>query len=98
MGVESLLKCTGFDWDEGNFEKNWLKHQVTPIECEEIFFNHPLIIADDEKHSGNEKRYFALGRTDQDRHLFVVFTIRRDRIRIISARNMNKKERKIYGA
>jgi uncharacterized protein len=86
----------GFQWDKGNIEKNWLKHQVLHIECEQIFFNEPLIIADDSKHSQKEKRWFVLGRTEMDRKLFVVFTIRKNLIRVISARNMNKKEKRKY--
>lgn len=65
-------------------------------ECEEIFFNQPLIVADDEKHSGDEKRFFALGKTDRAKRLFIVFTLRDNKIRIISARSMSKKERSIY--
>jgi len=86
----------GFDWDEGNFEKNWLKHSVQFSECEEVFLNVPLLISDDEKHSSLEKRYYALGRTNHARLLFIVFTLREDKIRIISARGMSKKERGIY--
>lgn len=86
----------GFQWDKGNIEKNWLKHQVLHIECEQIFFKEPLIIADDSKHSQKEKRWFVLGRTEMDRKLFVVFTIKKNLIRVISARNMNKKEKRKY--
>ena len=86
----------GFQWDKGNIEKNWLKHQVLHIECEQIFFNEPLIVADDLKHSQKEKRWFALGRTETDRKLFIVFTIRKNLIRVISARDMNKKEKRKY--
>ena len=91
-----LSKCTGFEWDEHNAEKNWQKHQVTPSECEEFFFNRPLVVADDEKHSEKENRFYALGHTDAGRMLFVVFTVRRNLIRMISARDMNRKERKVY--
>jgi uncharacterized DUF497 family protein len=91
-----LSKCSGFEWDKGNSGKNWLKHRVTPYECEQAFFNQPLIVADDEKHSQNEARYFALGQTDAKRPLFVVFTVRRHSIRVISARDMNAKEREAY--
>lgn len=86
----------GFQWDKGNLDKNWLKHHVIHIECEQIFFNEPLIVADDLEHSLNEKRWYALGRTESDRRLFVVFTIRKNRIRVISARDMNKNERRKY--
>ena len=91
-----LESCEGFDWDEANSDKNWLKHKVSKIECEQVFFNIPLIIADDEKHSGSERRWFLLGRTDMNRKLFVVFTLRKYLIRVISARNMSKKERELY--
>lgn len=86
----------GFDWDETNVAKNWERHQVSHIECEEIFFNEPLIVSADETHSQAEDRYFALGKTDMSRLLFIVFTVRADKIRVISARDMSKKERKHY--
>ena len=86
----------GFQWDNGNFLKNWEKHSVSNSECEEMFFNQPIIVADDEKHSRTEKRHFALGKTNGGRRLFVVFTIRKDTIRVISARDMSKKENTIY--
>jgi len=91
-----ILECTGFQWDAGNSEKNWISHQVTKSECEQVFFNQPLIIGDDEKHSEIEKRYFALGQTDNSRLLFIVSTIRENLVRVISARDMNKKEREVY--
>ncbi|MCZ2112959.1 MAG: BrnT family toxin, partial [Anaerolineae bacterium] len=86
----------GFDWDEGNQDKNWLKHQVSNGECEEVFFNVPLLVADDDKHSQIEQRYFALGKTNDGRTLFISFVIRTSKIRVISARDMNRKERRIY--
>jgi uncharacterized DUF497 family protein len=89
-------KITGFDWDDGNISKNWLSHKVYHFEAEQIFFNQPLLISDDEKHSQKEKRYYALGVTDNARFLFIAFTIHKNHIRIISARDMNRKERKIY--
>ena len=91
-----LESCEGLDWDEANSDKNWLKHKVSKIECEQVFFNSPLVIADDEKHSESERRWFLLGRTDMDRKLYVVFTLRKNLIRVISARNMSKKERELY--
>jgi hypothetical protein len=92
-----IFKCKGFQWDEGNWDKNWYLHQVTNGECEEIFFNLPLIIASDTKHSQQEQRYYALGRTDTNRWLFIAFTIRDDLIRVISARDMNQRETRKYG-
>jgi uncharacterized DUF497 family protein len=86
----------GFDWDEGNRDKNWLKHHVTGGECEEVFFNVPLLVADDVKHSQMEQRHFVLGQTNNGRLLFVSFVIRENKIRIISARDMHRKERKVY--
>jgi hypothetical protein len=91
MGQFDLLE--GFEWDEGNLTKNWEKHRVSIAECEQVFFNRPLVVADDERHSGQETRYYILGKTDTGRELFIVFTIRRRRVRVISARDMNKKER-----
>lgn len=97
MSDEFLHSFVGFDWDAGNVEKNWTSHKVAPHECEEIFYNQPLIVATDPKHSQHEKRYFALGRTDRDRNLFVAFTLRKGKVRVISARDMSRKERRIYG-
>jgi uncharacterized protein len=94
--MDSLRECVGFDWDDGNLFKNWEKHQVSAFECEQVFFNRPLIAAPDEKHSSEESRFFALGQTDATRLLFIVFTIRDKRIRVISARDMNSRERKQY--
>ena len=91
-----LINCEGFDWDEGNSEKNWILHQVMRSECEQVFFNEPLIAANDPKHSQTEKRWFVLGKTDTERLLFVVLTIRNKLIRVISARDMNKKEKEVY--
>jgi uncharacterized DUF497 family protein len=97
MNPMTLLKyCAGFEWDRNNISKNWDKHHVTPIESEQLFFNKPLFVADDIKHTQEEIRYYALGKTDSNRFLFVVFTIRSHRIRVISSRDMNKKERRIY--
>ena len=93
---EAFDKCTGFQWDDGNSEKNWLKHKDSKNECEQVFFNVPLIIKGDAEHSVDEKRWFLLGQTDSVRFLFVVFTIRKDLIRVISERDMNKKEKDVY--
>jgi len=93
IDFESIV---GFDWDEGNKQKNWEKHQVDFRECEEVFFNQPLLINEDAKHSSQEKRFYVLGRSDIGRTLFMVFTLRNNKIRVISARDQSKKERKIY--
>jgi len=86
----------GFDWDAGNMDKNWTKHRVSNSECEELFFNLPLLLSDDVKHSQAENRTYALGQTNDNRRLFIVFTIRENKIRVISARDMNQREGNIY--
>lgn len=96
--MEELIldQCTGFEWDDGNKNKNWEKHAVSCLECEQIFFNEPLLVYEDNKHSVVEKRMYALGQTDVGRKIFIVFTIRNQHVRVISARNMSKKECKSY--
>jgi hypothetical protein len=95
--MKNILKeCEGFQWDEGNSDKNWIRHQVNRFESEELFFNQPLIVKYDAKHSDSETRFYSLGRTDFNRFLFISFTIREKLIRVISAREMTEKERKKY--
>ena len=91
------LKIDGFDWDAGNSIKNET-HGVSLAESEQIFFNEPLLILSDVKHSQHEARYHALGKTNEDRRLHITFTLRKEntKIRMISARDMHKKERAIY--
>ena len=96
MNNISLPEFEGFDWDKGNLDKNWIAHEVTPQEAEQLFFNAPLIVADDLKHSEAEKRYVVLGQTNEARYIFIAFTIRKRKVRVISARDMNKKEKKVY--
>lgn len=91
-----LSQCSGFDWDEGNTRKNWAKHRVTPSECEQIYFNQPIIVKSDIKHLMHESRFLALGQTDNNRKLFIAFMVRKNKIRVISARDMNRKEREVY--
>jgi len=93
---EVLARCTGFDWDAGNAPKLLARHSVEPGECEQAFFREPLVVAFDEKHSGTEPRWHALGQTLADRKLYVVFTVRGPLIRVIAARDMNRKERRKY--
>jgi hypothetical protein len=95
-GEQDLLRCTGFDWDDSNAPKIWKKHQVSPMECEQVFFNLPLVAGHDEKHSHDERRFYVLGQSDGGRQLFVVVTIREALLRVISARDMSRKERKAY--
>jgi uncharacterized protein len=86
----------GFEWDDGNVDKNWKDHGVAFWESEEVFFNRPLVVQPDPGHSVAEKRYYVLGKTNSERQLFVVFTIRKNLIRVISARDMSRKEKRIY--
>ena len=93
---DPLDGCNGFDWDESNAGKNWELHRVTPQEAEDVFFNVPLIVRRDVRHSTREKRYYALGHTLAGRYLFVAFTVRGSLVRVISVRDMNIREREIY--
>jgi len=91
-----LQAISGFEWDAGNKQKSLVKHEVSNEECEESFFDYNKEIQKDNLHSINEKRYVLIGQTKQNRLLYIVFTIRKDKIRVISARDINKKERKLY--
>ena len=92
-----LNKITGFNWDDGNARKNE-KHGVSMAETEQVFFNVPLLLLDDASHSQKEPRLHALGKTDEGRTLHITFTLRQSGqlIRVISARDMHRKERTIY--
>jgi uncharacterized DUF497 family protein len=94
--ADPLAECTGFDWDDDNAHKNWERHHVTPGEAEDVFFQEPVVVRSDTHHSKNEKRYYALGQTGAGRRLFLVFTVRRKLIRVISARDMNRNEAGTY--
>ena len=92
-------RLVGFEWDDGNASKNILKHGVSSAEAEQVFFNDPVLVVEDLRHSETENRWHALGRTDKGRLLHVTFTVREaaTRIRVISARDMHRKERARYG-
>jgi uncharacterized protein len=93
---DPLGECVGFDWDESNTVKNWERHRVTPEEAEDVFFQEPLVLHGDSTRSSSEKRYQAMGRTSRGRLLFVAYTVRRKLIRVISARDMNRREVEEY--
>ncbi len=82
----------GFDWDKGNLDKNKISHGVDYQEVEQVFFNEPTKIFKDAIHSEMEERFVAFGVTDAGRKLTIVFTIRKGKIRVISARDRNRKE------
>ena len=95
--MENVLGIfVGFQWDRGNSYKNLVKHNVQNWECEQVFFNKPLLVLEDRGHSVGEKRWAAFGKTDSGRLLVVIFTKRGNLLRVISARGMNTKERKFY--
>jgi len=90
---DTLAHCAGFQWDDGNADKNWELHQVSLGEAEQTFFNRPIVVAPDKKHSEKELRFAALGKTDAHRLLTIIFTIRGNLVRVISARDMSRRER-----
>jgi hypothetical protein len=92
-----LDQIAGFDWDDGNSRKSADKHDVSQAEAESVFFNDPLIVVG-AKHSASEQRFNALGKTAQNRLLHITFTLRQNgtMVRMISARDMHRKERKAY--
>lgn len=92
----ALDRCTGFDWDDWNISKNWERHRATPEEAEDIFFHAPLLLRDDRKHSHKEQRFQAMEETTAGRRLLVAFTVRKNLIRVISARDLNRKESEEY--
>lgn len=91
-----LDKIVEFEWDEGNIDKSYQKHGITQKETEEIFLDEELLFQEDLRHSQKEERFIAIGKTSGQHVLFAVFTTRKDKIRIISVRHANKKERRRY--
>ena len=93
--MTSVGQWTGFDWDAGNRGKN-TKHRVSDDECAEVLFNLPLLLRPDEAHSQHEERHHVLGQTHAGRQLFLAVTMRGTHIRVISARDMTRTERRAY--
>ena len=98
IGMLDPSQVQGFQWDEGNGRKSANKHGVAQGEAEQVFFNAPVLLLPDPQHSSTESRYHALGRTDEHRLLHVTFALRQkgQLIRVISARDANRKERARY--
>jgi uncharacterized DUF497 family protein len=96
--MKALEHAIIFEWDDGNARKSIDKHAVTQAEAEQVFFNEPLLLLVDPKHSQHEPRFHALGKTDMGRLLHITFTLRKsgEAIRVISARSMHHKERNRY--
>ena len=93
---EFFESLEGFQWDEGNSAKSWVRHEVSQAECEQLFLNRPIVVTIDEGHSKVERRFAALGRANSGRQPTVVFTVRGSLLRVISARPMSRRERGIY--
>jgi len=96
MSEVTYRRVSGFIWDKGNKDKNWIKHRVSNKECEEVFFDQNKKISKDKLHSKKEERFILLGKTKKDRLLYTVFTMRNKKIRVISSRDINRKERFLY--
>jgi len=95
-GGRTIKNVVGFEWDNGNKGKNFLKHKIRDEECEEVFFDHKKKILMDKIHSGKEERHILIGKTKKQKLIFLVFTIRKNKVRIISARDQHRKEKIIY--
>lgn len=96
MVVVQLPDVLSFEWDKGNEQKNWLKHNVTIEETEEAFSDEKRLILEDNKHSEHEVRYILYGKTEKGRMLFIVYAIRNKKVRVISARDTNRREVEFY--
>ena len=96
INMLKLEKPLSFDWGKGNVLKNLIKHNVTNKECEEVFGDPGKKILEDVKHSDKESRFLLLGKTKDSRLLYIVFTLRGKKVRVVSARNLNRKEHKYY--
>ncbi|MBI3558961.1 BrnT family toxin [Candidatus Gottesmanbacteria bacterium] len=92
---EDFVKVEKYLWDRGNLE-HIKKHKITSEECEEVFNNRPLLVRKDVGHSQKEERFEVLGQADAGQKVFLVYTVREEQIRVISARNQSRKERKFY--
>ena len=93
--MQFFEKIVQFEWDSGNKDKGWKKHRVTNLEAEEVFFDPHKRIYRAKKEQG-EDRFLLIGKTIDGRLLFVVFTMRQNVVRVISARDLNRRERKLY--
>ena len=96
MDIVDLPQPLEFQWDEANKRKIWLGHKVSTEECEEAFIAEQVFSQPDELHSGKESRFILISRTRKLRYLFIVYTLRNNKVRVISARSMHKKELDYY--
>lgn len=93
--MKTVKEAFEFEWDKGNIGKN-LKHKIEDKEAEEVFLDGQRFIFKDHVHSEGEERLRILGKTKKGRLLFVAFTVRSNKVRIISARDINRKEVYLY--
>ena len=96
MKQDIIPESIEFEWDEGNTQKSFKKHGIENDESEGVFFDKDSVLAEDRKHSGSETRYQIVGKSNIGRLLNIIFTIRKQKVRIISARRMHLKERRLY--
>lgn len=94
--IRILPEPVTFEWDKGNIDKNLRKHNISDKEAEQVFNDESNFIFEDEKHSGKEMRYGLFGQSGKRRKISIVFTVRHDKVRIITARDMSKRERRSY--
>ena len=96
LGMKVFREPIEFEWDSGNIDKNLIKHRVRDEECEEVFFDPGKRMLRDAVHSANEERHILIGKTKGQRALFIIFTVRKKKVRVISARDLSKKELRAY--
>ncbi len=96
MDIVDLPEPLEFEWDEANKNKIWLKHKLSAEECEEAFSTEQIFRQADELHSDKENRYILIGNTKKSKKIFIIYTLRKNKVRVISARNMHKKEQNFY--
>ncbi len=90
-----FIRPEGFEWDKGNLD-HIKKHKIRYEDCEEIFNNKPLLVKKDQRHSQMEERFEVLGKTNAGKKIFLVYATRRSKMRVVSARDQSKKERRFY--
>jgi len=93
--IYTKMKVT-FEWNEGNEPKSYTKHGVSNLEAEAVFQDEGKLHFRDPLHSSDESRFVTIGRSNRPRILFIAWTLRRAKVRIISARPASRKERKLY--
>lgn len=94
--MDSIPEPICFEWDKGNSDKSLKKHGVRNEEAEEVFFDDKSVLSEDIKHSQAEKRYQVVGKSEKKRLLSIIFTVRGELIRVVSAREASRKERRLY--